>query len=178
MPIYIAMMRAVNVAQNPLGMQRLRELCLKLGFRNAKTYIQSGNVVFEADGCAATLARDLEHELAGTMRLPVSAMIRASTEMGQVIARNPFSKYRGEESKLHVTFLREPPKLSAVTMPGALNGAEGDEFYIVDREVYLYCPNGYGRTKLSNAHLEKRLGSVATTRTWKTVTRLYEMSRR
>src|SRR3989442_14204099 len=89
---------------------------------------------------------------------------------------NPFLTDRGiDHSKLHITFLSELPAKAVLGRPNALN-AVPDQFRIKGREVYLYCPNGYGRSKLSNESFEKLLSVQATTRNCKTVKTLIQMS--
>ena len=74
-----------------------------------------------------------------------------------------------------MTFLAESPPRARVRELEAKD-VEPDELSVVGREVYLYCPNGYGRSRLTNVYLEKELGAAATTRSWKTVTKLTELA--
>jgi uncharacterized protein (DUF1697 family) len=173
--VYIALLRGVNVGQNLLKMERLRDLCAELAFENVATYVQSGNIVFEAEGSSSDCTRAIEQKLAGETRLPVSVIVRTPAELGAIIRRNPFLKEKGiDRSRLHVTFLADAtgkgrlPKLSAIK-------AGADQFRVSGKEVYLHCPNGYGISKLSNSAIEKALSVRATTRNWNTVNKLYEM---
>ncbi len=176
MQTYIALLRAVNVAQNMLKMERLRQLLSELGFRNVTTYLQSGNAVFQAQGSATSVATAIEQKLAGETRLPVSVLIRTSAELKSLIAHNPFLKEKGvDRSRLHVTFLADAAGKEAVKKLSAIDAA-GDQFHTSGREIYLYCPNGYGISKLSNSALEKALAAKATTRNWNTVNKLYEIA--
>jgi uncharacterized protein (DUF1697 family) len=96
--------------------------------------------------------------------------------MKKIVSDNPFSRDKEiDRSKLHVTFLSEFPANDAKERLSSLN-AFPDQFRLLGREVYLYCPNGYGRTKLSNNALEKQLSIGATTRNWKTVNALTKIS--
>src|SRR6266480_316281 len=155
MDAYIAMLRGVNVTgHNTIKMKDLRGLFQGLGFRNVETYIQSGNIVFQID-------------------TPV--IVRTSKEMRNVIANNPFLKEKGiDSSKLHVTFLSEIAQRNSVKKLETL-ATSPDRFYPASHEIYLYCPGGYGRTKLSNNAIEKALSVEATTRNWKTTNALFEM---
>lgn len=178
MAVYIALLRGVNVGGNMLKMERLREVCAELRLKNARTYVQSGNVVFEAQGTAARWAAALEKRLASEARLPVSVIVRTAAEMGRVIAGNPFLKERGVDlARLYVTFLPEEPGKGGPERLGTLK-AGTDRFCCVSREIYLHCPNGYGNSKLSNNAIEKALSLRATTRNWNTVNKLYEMCSR
>jgi uncharacterized protein (DUF1697 family) len=173
---YIALLRGVNVGQNILKMERLRELWSELGFKDVTTYIQSGNVVFEAEGARSNCSRVIEQKLAGKARLPVSVILKTPAELRAIIAGNPFLEERGIDTKrLHVTFLAAAAGKDAGRRLSALN-AGADRFQVLGTEVYLHCPNGYGETKLSNGALERLLSVRATTRNWNTVNRLYEIA--
>lgn len=176
MAIYIALLRAVNVGQNVIKMERLRELWSQCGCKNVTTYIQSGNVVFEAEGSPANWSQAIEQRLAGETRLPVSVILRTPAELKGIIARNPFLREKGFDcSRLYVTFLGGASGKDALKKLSAVN-AGGDQFRLSGKEVYLYCPEGYGRSKLSNAALERALSVKATTRNWNTVNKLDEIA--
>jgi len=178
METHIAMLRGINVGgHNQIKMAALRELFENLGFKQCQTYIQSGNVVFQAPKRSALgLVSKIEGEIVKRFGLAVSATIRSAAEMEKVTKTNPFLKTKGiDVTKLHVTFLsQEPERLSLKKLEGL--AAAGEDFRGSGREIYLYCPNGYGNTKLNNNALEKVLAVSATTRNWNTVNRLYEMA--
>jgi uncharacterized protein (DUF1697 family) len=156
-----------------LRMDRLRELCAELKLKNVRTYVQSGNVVFEAEGTASKWAQALEGKLAGETRLPVTVIVKTAAEIAEVLAANPFLKEKGiDPARLHVTFLRQAPEKAAI---GALAKIKGgpDRFHWAGTQIYLHCPNGYGRSKLSNTAIEKTLKVRATTRNWNTVNELH-----
>lgn len=172
------MLRGINVSgQKIIRMERLRASCAALGFRNVETYLQSGNVVFLGNKQPSST---LERRIGGAIRrdfgFAVPVIVKTSREMADVVAGNPFLRERGiDTSKLHVTFL------SATVPTGVLKNLDTlptprDRFHAGRREIYLYCPDGYGRTALSNAALEKALSVQATTRNWKTVNALLEMA--
>lgn len=176
MAVYIAMLRGVNVGRNSLKMERLREICMGLGFKNTRTYVQSGNVVFKAKGSPSGWCSKLERALAAEVRLPVAVIVRTPAQMRAIISRNPFLKQRGiDTAKLHVAFLSEAP---GKAVRNALTGiaAGSDEHHLSGENIYVYCPNGYGRSKLSNNAIERELGVRATTRNWNTVNMLYAMT--
>jgi len=176
MQTVIALLRGVNVGQNLLKMERLREICTGLGFKNVRTYVQSGNVVFEAPASTSKLRATLEKKLNGESRLPITVLLRTPEELISIIARNPFLKEKGiDVSRLHVTFLSEPGTKDGIEKLGAIK-AGPDRFRADGTEIYLHCPNGYGISKLSNSAIEKALGQRATTRNWNTVNKLHEMA--
>jgi len=178
METYIALLRAVNVGQNTLRMERLRQLWSELGFKNVTTYVQSGNVVFQAEGSPASWCSTIGQRLEGETRLPVAVLVRTSRQLKSILARNPFVKDKGiDQSRLHVTFLASAAGKDALKKLSAVN-AVPDQFHLSGEEVYLYCPSGYGRSKLSNNALERALSVKATTRNWNTVNKLYEIASR
>lgn len=159
MPIYIALLRGVNVGQNILKMDRLRGLCAELAFTSAVTYLQSGNVLFEAPGSASDCSDVLERRLSGETRLPVTVIVRTPAELGLIIRRNPFLRDKAtDRAKLHVTFLAQPPAKETLAKLGAIK-AGADQFHVLGKELYLYCPGGYGVSKLSNSAIKRRSGS-------------------
>ena len=105
-------------------------------------------------------------------------ILRDKDSFKKILENNPFINQKGADpEKLHVTFLSEIPQESLVrNLP--LPAYNSDEFMIYDRDVYLFCPKGYGKTKLSNTFFEKKLSVTATTRNWKTVNALYEIADR
>ena len=175
---HVALLRGINLGGHKIvKMDQLRKTFEELGFEDVKTYIQSGNVVFKAPVKATeTLARRIEEQVLRQFGFPVSVVVKTADEVGDVIRNNPLLKEKGVDvSKLHVTFLSSAPEKSALKMLDAM--AEGAaQFCYLGMAVYLHCPNGYGQTKLGNNVLEKVLKVGATTRNWRTVNRLYEMS--
>jgi uncharacterized protein (DUF1697 family) len=174
MTALIALLRGVNVGGNILKMDRLREICAKLGAKNPRTYVQSGNVVFAAAGSPSDWEAKLEKKLAGESRLPVSVIVRTSTEMSKVLAGNPFLKEKGiDTARLAVTFLRQPPAKPALAALSALE-VGSERFHHAGKELYLHCPDGFANAKLYT--LEKVLQQRTTTRNWNTVIKLCEMA--
>ena len=122
------------------------------------------------------MSRVIGEKILGDFGFAVPLFLRTSDAMKRTVEDNPFLKERGiDHSKLHVTFLLGLPSKAGLEKLDLLN-ALPDQFFVDGREVYLYCPNGYGRTKLSNTVLEKLLSVKATTRNWKTVKTLADMA--
>lgn len=171
----VSMLRGVNVAgRNMVKMTELEQTYSSLGFAEVSTYLQSGNVIFSTTiSEESLLIKKIQEGLKTKHGMDVTVFIRNPKELGKVVAKKPFQ----QEKMIYVTFLKARPdkipfeKLNSVKGPG-------EEFRIIDREVFLYLPNGSGRTKLSNNYFEKVLGLPATTRNWHTVTALAEMSGR
>jgi uncharacterized protein (DUF1697 family) len=173
---YVALLRGINLgARNKVSMQDLRALFESLGADDVTTYVQSGNVVFRSADPAANLAPEIQRRIQRDLGLDVKVLLRTRAQLAKVVSANPFARGKRDTSMLHVTFLDEKPERARV---GALDPERfaPDELRVLGREVYLHCPNGYGRSKLSNAYFEKQLGVAATTRNWKTVTALGELA--
>jgi uncharacterized protein (DUF1697 family) len=178
METYISMLRGINIlGRKPVGMVRLAAVYEEMKCRNVRTYIQSGNVVFDsAVRDEEKLARSLERGIAETFGFPVSVLIRTAPELAKVLKGNPFLARKNiDRSKLHVTFLVGAPTKDQVRDAGGIDSGK-DEFVVFGREVFLFCPGGYGKTKLSNGFFEKKFAAPATTRNWNTVNKLYEMA--
>ncbi|MGV3503133.1 MAG: DUF1697 domain-containing protein [Adhaeribacter sp.] len=178
METYIALLRGINVSgHKPVPMQALKALFENLDFQQVRTYIQSGNVVFRAEKAdPAALAARVEEKIAAQFGFHVPVLVRRAAEIQQALDRNPFLQQPGvEPDKLHVTFLADEPEPERSSkLAGGNYGA--DQYHISEREVFLYCPQGYGNTKLHNAFLETKLGRQATTRNLKTVRQLLGMA--
>ncbi len=173
------MLRGINVSGHKIiKMERLRASFEVLGFRQAKTYVQSGNVVFEAgDASDASLSAKIEKSILTDFGFQVPILLRTAKEMERVVGVNPFPGEPGvDELKLHVTFLSSAAPKSAAASLKAL-AVNRERFHVNGREIYLCFPDGYGQTKLSNAAIEKKLVVGATTRNWKTVNALLGMAR-
>src|SRR5882672_553203 len=179
MPVYIAMLRGINIGPHKrMKMEKLRASCEALGFEQVKTYVQSGNVVFKATKqSTASLSKKLEDRIVRDFGFSAPVITRTAEEMGKVIKDNPLLKEKGTDvEKLHVTFFSEIPASAALKKLDGLP-QKPDRFRCLNREIYLHCPNGYGQTKLTNNLFEKQLAVGATTRNWKTVNNLYQMTK-
>ena len=186
MKTFISLLRGVNVSgQNKIHMPELKRLYETLNLSNVVTYIQSGNVLFDcAEQDPTPLARLIEAELARSFGVTVRVILRDINRFQQIIDTNPFSNQRKEEvEKLHITFLSDSLSETALSNlplladPKGYEAGRADEFLVFDREIYLFCPNGYGRTKYSNNFFERKLSLSATTRNWKTVCALNELAK-
>jgi uncharacterized protein (DUF1697 family) len=174
---YLCLLRGINVSgKNLLRMEPLREAVSALGFEGVQSYLQSGNLIFDAGrGPIAALGRKIEEKLLAEFGWVVPALVRKAEALRPIVEGNPFLRESGvAPSELHVTFLSELPEKASLHKLAALE-AGPDRYRALGTEIFLHCPNGYGRTKLSNTALEKVLGVRGTTRNWKTVTALEQM---
>jgi uncharacterized protein (DUF1697 family) len=173
---YAALLRGVNVgAHNRIRMPELRALVEGLDCTDVSTYVQSGNVVFRSGRASGSLAETIEQGIRRSFGLDVAVVIRSRKQLEKLVAGNPFGRPKGKESTLYATFLAGKPDPQRVRRLGE-ESFDAERFELVGEDVYLFCPNGYGRSKLNNALLEHRLGVVATTRNWRTVTALAELT--
>jgi uncharacterized protein (DUF1697 family) len=160
-----------------IKMDALRVLCAQLGLGNPRTLLQSGNVVFETTAKdMAALAKRIEQVLEQTAGFHSDVVLRTAAEMRQVVEANPFHGRSGlHPGKLAVTFLAVDPGEAAREAVRNVP-ADPEELHAIGRELYIYYPNGMGRTKLPLSRIEKALGTPGTSRNWNTVTKLLEMA--
>ena len=175
---YISIRRGINVSgQKKIKMLDLKSLYEALGFQNVVTYIQSGNVIFETSNKNKSNIKTLiEEAIEKKYKFYVPVELRTNREIGNIIKNSPFGNVDLAEdgTKVLVTFLgAKPGKDKVSTVLGYVILPE--KLVVKGKEVYLYCPNGYGKSKLSNTFLENKLGVEATTRNWKSVHKLYEL---
>jgi len=172
------MLRGINVSgQKLIKMDALRKSYENMGFQNVKTYVQSGNIIFT---CNHFEIKDLEQKISRQIEkdfgFEVPVIVLTIDKLKQVIDNNRFLKdLNKDQSSLHVTFLSSKPDLGNQS---AIEDKKqnGEEIFFTDSAVYLFCPNGYGRTKLNNNFLEAKLKVGATTRNWKTTNELFNIA--
>jgi len=179
MKSYIALLRGINVAgQKKIKMDALKAVFEQMDLLNVRTYIQSGNVLFESgEKDEAALAKRIERGIEEAFGFQVPVVLRTEEQLADVVRRNPYElSGRPETDSLYVTFLRTVPSEEAVASCLALRN-EIDEFIIDGLEVFVLIHKSYGESKFSNNFMEKKLKTVATTRNWETVNKLLGMSR-
>jgi uncharacterized protein (DUF1697 family) len=180
MNTYISMLRGINVGgHNQIRMAELKKLYEDLGFEAVETYVQSGNVVFRSpETDAGALARRIETRLQDSLGSAAPVLVREPCDFERIMAHNPFLTGRSEEvSKLHVMFLSapaDPARLASLVKPADCL----DEFIPGEQEIFLFCPGGLGRTKLTTAFFERKLKLFTTTRNWNTIHALLKLSTR
>jgi uncharacterized protein (DUF1697 family) len=178
MTVIISMLRGINVGgHNKIKMEALRALYESLGLHDPQTYVQSGNVVFKTDQRdLIALAKRIEAAIERGFGFRTAVVLRTSSELREVVARNPFAKRRHVESnKLLVTFLAGVPTVEARDKVVDLK-TDPEELRLDGREVYIYFPNGMARPKISWVAIEKMLNTPGTGRNWNSVTKLLEMA--
>ena len=177
MTTFVALLRAINVGgARKIKMADLRALFVDMGYGAAQTYIQSGNVVFQAEDDEQPLRQRIERQIEATFGFPVTVALRASDEMALITAQSPYPPDAlAEDESLYAALLAETPSPEGIGRLLATDTAP-DEFRLIGREVYLLYRRTMRDTKLTNALLEKKLGVAATSRNWRTITTLATMS--
>lgn len=157
-------------------MAELRSMCENLGLKNVKTYIQSGNLIFNSDKQNFELENNLEKAITEQFGFDVPVIVRAEKELEISIRNNPFFDGNADINQLHLTFLKEKPNKENIEKARTCN-YEPDEFKIDDKDAFIFCTGKYHKSKLTNNFFEKQLKVGATTRNWKTVLKLSELSK-
>jgi uncharacterized protein (DUF1697 family) len=177
MTTYLALLRGINVSgKNPVPMARLKETFAGLGFSEVRTYLQSGNVVFQSKKTTpAKLTAEIEAAISRDFGHQVPVLVLPAEQLEAIASHNPLSpKSGGEETHFHATFLFDA--VSKATFDALkLPATEGERAILAKGVVLLHCPHGYGRTKLNNTWFERALKVHATTRNWRTVLALQEL---
>ena len=176
MDTYIALFRGINVGgSNRLPMKDLVALFGKIGAKEVRTYIQSGNVVFRnEESDVSELANRLAAEIKTRHGFEPHTLILRPAELDEAIARNPFPEAEADPASLHLGFLAAAPENPDLERLDSLR-KESERFYLRGRIFYLHAPEGVGRSKLA-ASSEKLLGVPLTDRNWKTVCKLRELA--
>jgi uncharacterized protein (DUF1697 family) len=174
---YVALLRAVNLAgKNAVAMAELRAWVEDLGFQNPRTLLQSGNVVFEGRE-QATDRIEARLEAGARQRLGVetSFFVRTGDQIAELVARNPFKKKAADPGHLLVVFMKT--ELNARAVRALQDAVVGREVVRgAGRQLYAVYPDGVGRSKLTAALIERKLGGAGTGRNWNTVQKLKELA--
>lgn len=169
MTTYVALLRAVNVGKtNSLKMADLRELCESLGLSKVKTYIQSGNIIFQSNEEPKTLEKKISEMIFQEFGYEVPSFVFSLQEWKKIIDAHPFCDSEREDKHIYVTLLSQDCTISTFHTNGEL-------YSIVGRGIY-FLPNLKGRTTLSNQFFEQKLKVAATTRNWATCKKLHELA--
>ena len=174
---FIALLRGINVTgRNVIPMADLRTLCSKSGLHDVETYIQSGNLVFSAAANPDSLETDLEKLIDRRFKLSIPVIVRRASAWPAYIDGNPFpQESESEGNRVMLALSKHPPAT------GAADGlreraANGERVQQVNDALYIHFPNGSGTSRLSPALLDRLVGSPVTTRNWRTVVKLAQMT--
>lgn len=176
MSAHVALLRGINVGgKNSLPMKTLGVMFEALGCKAVRTYIQSGNVVFEAsDVLADRVPKAIAAAILEQAKLDVPIVTRTKKELAAALKANPFLKTAPDPARVHFAFLADAPSRAQIA---ALDPKRSppDEFVVKGRDVFLHLPNGVAKSKLTNAYFDSKLGTVSTVRNLATVQKLVLM---
>jgi len=175
---YISLLRGINVGgHNKILMKDLTEMFIKTGFEGVKTYIQSGNIIFKYDSKETSELEQTIHEaISKTFQLDVPVIIRTSEQFEALANQNPFMNNDPDPKSLHLALLqREPEKRLVDALSTYQIG--NDQFKLIGQDIYLFCPDGFGKTKLSNTFWDQKLKTISTIRNWKTIQELNALAK-
>jgi uncharacterized protein (DUF1697 family) len=175
--MYVALLRGVNVGgKNVLPMKDLAALFAREGCQSVRTYIQSGNVIFDAEPeTLRGLPDRISERIVGRFGIKSPVVLRSTTELRQVIYDNPYVTAGAPEEMLHVYFLAHVPTALAVSQLDHQRSLP-DTFQVRGKEIYVQLPRGVAYTKLTNAYFDSNLSTVSTSRNWRTVRKLAELA--
>lgn len=166
----IALLRGINVGgRNIVPMAGLRELCAGLGWRDVRTYIQSGNVVFSAEGDAGGMEGALEGAIAERFGLSISVVVRSGTAWARAAAANPFGAESEASPNLVMMCVSKGPVRRGAAAELRARAADGERVEVAGGVLWVYYAGGAGRSKLSPGVLDRAAGSAVTARNWRTV---------
>jgi uncharacterized protein (DUF1697 family) len=175
--VHVGFLRGINVGgKNMVPMKALAAMFVEARCGDVETYIQSGNVLFSASEATARRTAGLvSRAISQRFGFEIAVVTRSTAELREIATHNPFLRTGADPKTLHVAFLAELPEPSKVAALDP-NRSPPDEFAVVGREIYLRCPNGFGRTKLTNQFFESRLGTISTVRNWNTTLKLLALA--
>ncbi len=176
MNTFIALIRGINVGgNNILPMKELASVLESMGLNNVKTYIQSGNVVFQTKTTdEKELSHDFRTAIVKSHGFAPEVLILSIQELQVAIASNPFPDGEVEPTTLHLFFLASSPTNPNIERLEAIR-ASNESFRLIDTVFYLHAPNGIGRSKLA-ANVERAMGVTSTARNWRSVKKLMSMA--
>lgn len=181
MATYISLLRGINIGgRNIIKMEALRAAYLELGFGNVKSYIQSGNLVFSSDSsdCIA-LAAAIQTKIADTFGLQVPNLVLSAHDFKVILAANKIANddisKEINHAELHIVFLAEPAATPEKMGKIALLKQEEEALAWQENAIFIYCPNGYHKSKIHNNYIENQLKTAATTRNWRTCLKILQL---
>ncbi|MGF9979285.1 DUF1697 domain-containing protein [Viridibacillus arvi] len=182
MTIYIALLRGINVGgHNKIKMAELKQMFERMGFTRVKTYIQSGNVLFESDEKEPFILKRIVHEIKAVFGFTISVILRTSSELERITGECPFSKEEisdaeasSEGESLYVALLLEVPSQERIEGLSTFR-TEYEDFRFEGREVYLLFQKSIRNSKLANN--VQKLGVPVTIRNWKTMNKLTTLAK-
>jgi uncharacterized protein (DUF1697 family) len=174
---YIALLRGINVTgRNKIAMPELRAACAELGWQDVQTYIQSGNLIFQADAAAEAVEAALGKAIDQRFGLSIPVIVRAASDWPAYVQANPYPKESEREPNLVMLALSKArPKPDAAEKLQE-RAASGERIAQAGDALWIHYPQGAGRSKLSPALFDRLVGSPVTARNWRTVLKINELA--
>jgi uncharacterized protein (DUF1697 family) len=174
---YIVLLRGINVGGHArIAMADLRAMLTDLGYDDVATVLQSGNAVVTANASAARIATDVSARLHADTKLAVTCVVRTVDEMRTALDRDPYEGHANDPAKYVIGFMDRAPTEAKVARMDPASFAP-DEFRIIGREAYIWCPDGLRDTKLTAPNFERKLGVSMTVRNWNTCQKVFALAR-
>lgn len=175
MNTYVALFRGINVGgNNIISMKELKNLFEKLKFQNVKSYIQSGNIIFDShETDVSKLIGKIAIALQNTFRMNPHIFLLSKKDIEKAIKINPFVKAVDDHKSLHFFFLASKPVDAEISKMEEMK-RQTEQFVLTDKVLYLFAPEGIGKSKLA-ANVERLLGVSATARNWRTINEVYRI---
>jgi uncharacterized protein (DUF1697 family) len=179
MKTFISLLRGVNMAgHNKIKMTDLSSLYKKIGLKDVETFIQSGNVVFTDPGnlSETDLTEQIEDAVSKKFKYNIPVIIRTPEEFREIVSLNPFSDVENfNPEKLAVIFLYEKPSEAQIEKVKNIDYPP-DKFIINGKEIFIYCPNGFGKSKIYTGFFENKMKVSGTGRNWNTINALLKIA--
>lgn len=172
---YVAFLRGINVGgKNKIKMETLREVCAAIGFENVKTYIISGNIIFETSKSDdKKLAEKIETAIEKEFGLNIKTIVRSIEEIENIVKNNPFEGQFENDKDLHVFFLDEemPDEKRDLLLS---NNNENEQYFVRDREIFCLLKVSVLDSLMGKDYIAKKLKVSSTARNWRTVNKVLE----
>ncbi len=173
---YVGLLKGVNVGgNNKVNMETLRAVCENIGFTNVKTYINSGNIIFDSsESTNDNLAKKISDAIEREFSLNIRVVVRSMDEINSIIAKNPFAGKFEEEKNMHILFLNEPVPAEKAELLISQN-TESEQYAVIDYEIYCLLNEGFLSSLLGKNYIDKKLKIPSTARNWRTVNKIAGM---
>jgi len=173
---YVALLRGINVGGNTMiKMEELRKTFEALGFQRVVSYINSGNIAFDAKKASEpNLVRKIEVAVEKLIDKPVQVMVREQSDIARVIANNPFDGRYQSHKEMHVLFLKSELSVEQISWLTEATPS-GEHFQVSGREIYCHLPMGVADSYLGRGQFEKKIKAAVTARNWRTVEKLAQL---
>lgn len=172
---YVAFLRGINVGgKNKVKMETLREICAALGFENVKTYINSGNIIFETSKTGdGKLAAKISEAIEKQFGLQIKTIVRSIAAVEEIARNNPFADEFENDKDLHVFFLDEemPPDKTELLLS---NNNENERYFVRGREIFCLLKISVLDSLMGKDYIAKKLKISSTSRNWRTVNKVLE----